>query len=36
MLVPIERLGDGARRGGFAVVPPWRKPVYGQPERVDT
>ena len=35
-LVPIERLGDGTRRGGFAVVPPWRKPVYGQPERVDT
>jgi hypothetical protein len=35
-LVPIERLGDGDRRGRFAIVPPWRKPVYDQPERTDT
>ncbi len=31
-LIPIEELGIGARRTGFAVVPPWRKPVYRDPE----
>jgi hypothetical protein len=31
-LVPIETLGPAARRMGFAVVPPWRKPVYHDPE----
>jgi hypothetical protein len=34
--VPIESLGDGAREDRFAVVPPWRKPVYSRPERLDT
>jgi hypothetical protein len=31
-LVPIETLGPAARRTRFAVVPPWRKPVYRDPE----
>jgi hypothetical protein len=31
-LVPIETLDPGARRTRFAVVPPWRKPVYRDPE----
>ena len=31
-LVPIETLDRAARRTGFAVVPPWRKPVYRDPE----
>jgi hypothetical protein len=35
-LVPIERLGDGARRRRFAIVPPWRKAVYAQPDRTDS
>ncbi|MFL5821149.1 MAG: hypothetical protein ACJ76S_10770 [Solirubrobacteraceae bacterium] len=35
-LVPIERLGERDRFGGFAIPPPWRKPVYRQPDRVDT
>lgn len=35
-LVPIERLEDGARETGFAIVPPWRKAVYREPDRTDT
>jgi hypothetical protein len=31
-LVPIEALDGPARRTGFAVTPPWRKPVYDDPE----
>ena len=31
-LVPIETLDGPARRTRFAVVPPWRKPVYRDPE----
>jgi hypothetical protein len=31
-LVPIETLDPVARRTSFAVVPPWRKPVYDDPE----
>jgi hypothetical protein len=31
-LIPIETLGPSARRTRFAVVPPWRKPVYRDPE----
>jgi hypothetical protein len=31
-LVPIETLDSIARRTSFAVVPPWRKPVYEDPE----
>jgi hypothetical protein len=31
-LVPIETLDAAARRTRFAVVPPWRKPVYHDPE----
>ena len=31
-LVPIETLDPAARRTRFAVVPPWRKPVYRDPE----
>jgi hypothetical protein len=31
-LIPIETLGPAARRTRFAVVPPWRKPVYHDPE----
>jgi hypothetical protein len=31
-LIPIETLGRVARRTSFAVVPPWRKPVYRDPE----
>ena len=31
-LIPIETLDDGARRTSFAVDPPWRKPVYRDPE----
>jgi hypothetical protein len=31
-LVPIETLGADARRTRFAIVPPWRKPVYRDPE----
>ncbi len=30
-LIPIERLGE-ARRTRFAITPPWRKPVYRDPE----
>lgn len=31
-LIPIETLDTAARRTRFAVVPPWRKPVYHDPE----
>jgi hypothetical protein len=31
-MVPIETLDPAARRTRFAVVPPWRKPVYHDPE----
>jgi hypothetical protein len=31
-LIPIETLDAAARRTPFAVVPPWRKPVYRDPE----
>lgn len=31
-LVPIEGLDGSARETRFAVVPPWRKPVYFDPE----
>jgi hypothetical protein len=35
-LVPIETLDAAARRTRFAVVPPWRKPVYHDPENQGT
>ncbi|MDQ6915062.1 MAG: hypothetical protein M3155_04545 [Actinomycetota bacterium] len=35
-LVPIERLDARALATRFAIVPPWRKPVYADPERTDT
>jgi hypothetical protein len=35
-LVPIERLSPGDLATSFAIVPPWRKPVYADPERTDT
>ena len=31
-LIPIETLDPSARRTRFAIVPPWRKPVYRDPE----
>jgi len=31
-LIPIEAVGRAARRARFAIVPPWRKPVYFDPE----
>jgi len=31
-LIPIESLGPEARHTPFAIVPPWRKPVYADPE----
>jgi hypothetical protein len=31
-LTPIETLDPASRRTRFAVVPPWRKPVYHDPE----
>jgi hypothetical protein len=31
-LIPIETLAAATRRTRFAVVPPWRKPVYRDPE----
>ncbi|HMC06002.1 MAG TPA: hypothetical protein VKG89_01280 [Solirubrobacterales bacterium] len=31
-LIPIETLSRSARRIRFAIVPPWRKPVYRDPE----
>jgi hypothetical protein len=35
-LVPIERLSSTALSTRFAISPPWRKPVYADPERTDT
>jgi len=35
-LVPIERLAPADRGRPFAVVPPWRKPVYLEPEGTGT
>lgn len=35
-LVPIETLGRADRDRRFGIVPPWRKPVYADPERLDT
>lgn len=32
VLIPIESLGPTARRTPFAITPPWRKPVYFDPE----
>jgi hypothetical protein len=31
-LIPTETLDAGARRTRFAIAPPWRKPVYRDPE----
>jgi hypothetical protein len=31
-LIPIETLSPAARHTRFAIVPPWRKPVYHDPE----
>jgi hypothetical protein len=31
-LIPIERLTGRARRTRFSITPPWRKPVYRDPE----
>lgn len=36
ILVPIETLPAAARRTRFAIVPPWRKPVYRDPEERGT
>ena len=35
-LIPIETLGPSARRTRFAITPPWRKPVYRDPEDAGT
>jgi len=35
-LVPIESLSAADRATPFAVVPPWRKPVYADPEDTGT
>ncbi|MDX6670113.1 MAG: hypothetical protein QOI91_476 [Solirubrobacteraceae bacterium] len=35
-LVPIEALSGSERATSFAIAPPWRKPVYADPERTDT
>jgi hypothetical protein len=35
-LVPIERLSGADLATSFAITPPWRKPVYAEPERNDT
>lgn len=32
VLIPIESLEPADRRAAFAIVPPWRKPVYLDPE----
>ena len=31
-LIPIEDLDGAARRTAFAVIPPWHKPSYRDPE----
>jgi hypothetical protein len=35
-VVPIESLSGAERATAFAIPPPWRKPVYADPERTDT
>jgi hypothetical protein len=35
-LVPIESLPARDDRTSFAIVPPWRKPVYADPESGQT
>jgi hypothetical protein len=35
-LIPIETLSPAARRSPFAIVPPWRKLVYFDPEWAET
>jgi hypothetical protein len=35
-LVPIETLDAGARATPFAIVAPWHKPVYADPEATVT
>jgi len=35
-LIPIETLSAKARAALFEVVPPWRKPVYSDPESEET
>ena len=32
VLIPIESLATEARHTPFAIDPPWRKPVYSDPE----
>jgi hypothetical protein len=34
-LVPLESLSAADRATPFAIVPPWRKPVYADPERTE-
>jgi hypothetical protein len=36
VLIPIESLSDSDRAVSFEVVPPWRKPVYSDPESEKT
>jgi hypothetical protein len=36
VLVPIERMAPADRHRDFAILPPWNKPVYAQPDRNDT
>ena len=36
LLIPIETLDHASRRTRFAVTPPWRKPVYRDPENRGT
>jgi hypothetical protein len=36
VLIPIETLDSRSRRTRFAVSPPWRKPVYRDPENEGT
>ena len=35
-LIPIETLDDAALGARFAIIPPWRKPVYRDPEDQET
>jgi len=35
-LIPIETLDDAALGARFAIIPPWRKPVYRDPEHQET
>jgi hypothetical protein len=36
VLIPIESLSSADRRAAFAITPPWRKPVYFDPEAQGT